>query len=395
VSVQISGSIKPDDDFRLKIDEAVVLDPRRNAGAYSLAERWTIEGEWPEGTLLEVDVFDGWQEEKRTVPWIAEITWSDGHVSQVSGGSLGTPQPSDPSIPHWYHDLGMSSQAYFSGGPWGTITEETHYLPNGAATLERSASSEDSFWKATQITHGAIKRGLDLQDSVNVEADLMSCEPLLLLWRKLIGTLDVTISRAEVSGGQIENKSVVFAGDVRSIKASGGKAVASCGIPRVFDGLLPPARFAPVCQWALYSTPCGLLTENWMFEGRVTFVGTPGYPFTFVISDVHRSNGDSFPENFGVRNWFAWGMLRSSTGETIPIRQSSGMSSLTVTLARDPNPMLQINEAVQLYPGCDGLPETCQSKFDNFVNWGGARVAAANLSLVKVNLPSGDSGGKK
>ena len=142
--------------------------------------------------------------------------------------------------------------------------------------------------------------------------------------------------------------------------------------------------------------PCGLVSGDWTFQARVADVGTPGYPFTFVVDTITQLNGEPLPAGFGAANWFAWGSIKSDN-DTIAIRQSSAIAggAVTLTLARDPNPMLSIGELVQLRPGCDGLPETCQGKFDNFLNWGGARVATANLSLVKVNLPGSDSGGKK
>ena len=47
-----------------------------------------------------------------------------------------------------------------------------------------------------------------------------------------------------------------------------------------------------------------------------------------------------------------------------------------------------------LIPGCDGRDSTCQSKFNNFPNWGGHRVPLKNLSLKALEIQSG-AGGKK
>ena len=263
-------------------------------------------------------------------------------------------------------------------------------------SYERDLSTATLSWEAIPITHGSIKRGIDLQDECTIEAEITQCPVLMSHWRKETGTVDITVERAEIDGATVTNRRVVFAGEIRKLKSRGTKAIVNCGIPRVFDAVLPRARFAPVCQWALFSVPCGLVSGDWTFEARVADVGTPGYPFTFRVDAISRQNGASLPSGFAASNWFAWGSLKSS-GDTIAIRQSTNISggSITLTLARDPNPMLTVGEIVQLRPGCDGLPETCGSKFDNFLNWGGARVAAANLSLVKVNVPGGDSGGKK
>ena len=263
-------------------------------------------------------------------------------------------------------------------------------------SYEHDLSTATLYWQAISITHGQVKRGIDLQDECTLEAELLECPVLMSHWRKETGTVDVKIERAEVSGETVINSQVVFAGEIRQIKSRGTKAVVSCGIPRVFDAILPRARFAPVCQWALFSVPCGLVSGDWTFQARVADVGTPGYPFTFVVDTMTQLNGEPLPTGFGAANWFAWGSIKSDN-DTIAIRQSTAIASgaFTLTLARDPNPMLAIGDLIQLRPGCDGLPETCQGKFDNFLNWGGARVSAANLSLVKVNLPGSDSGGKK
>lgn len=163
-----------------------------------------------------------------------------------------------------HHDLNMSTEAYFSSGPWGEITEATHYLPNGSAAIQRRQPGE------------------------------------------------------------------------------------------------------------------------------------PGYPFTFTFDSFVRADGGALPPSFGTANWFAWGSLHAGR-DLIAIRQSPAFSGgqIELTLARDPTVALAVGDLVELRPGCDGLAETCGGKFDNFVNWGGARVAAANLSLVKVNVPEADSGGKK
>jgi hypothetical protein len=276
------------------------------------------------------------------------------------------------------------------------VGEANEGIVSHFTSYEQDLSTETLSWEAIPITHGAVKRSIDLQDECTIEAEITRCPVLLAHWRKETGTVDVAIERAEVSGQTVINRQVVFAGEVRKLTSRGTKAMVSCGIPRVFDAVLPRARFAPVCQWSLYSVPCGLVSGDWTFEARVADVGTPGYPFTFVVDSITRQNGEALPSGFGSANWFAWGGLKSDD-DTVAIRQSSAVSggSMALTLARDPNPMLTVGEIVQLRPGCDGLPETCGSKFDNFLNWGGARVAAANLSLVKVNLPGGDSGGKK
>lgn len=306
-----------------------------------------------------------------------KLTWTTDAMAETSLEFRELPPEAIEPAPEPSESLGalptLASLYTFTQRPsFNALLEDSQVAEANEGTISRFTSYEHDLstatlsWQAISITHSEVKRGIDLQDECTLEAELR------------------------------DNRQVVFAGEIRQLKSRGTKAIVSCGIPRVFDAILPRARFAPVCQWALFSVPCGLVSSDWIFQARVTDVGIPGYPFTFVVDTIARLNGEPLPASFGTANWFAWGSLKSDN-DTIAIRQSTAIENgaITLTLARDPNPMLSIGETVQLFPGCDGLPETCQDKFDNFLNWGGARVAAANLSLIKVNLPGNDSGGKK
>lgn len=162
------------------------------------------------------------------------------------------------------------------------------------------------------------------------------------------------------------------------------------------DRLLPRMILQPGCNHSLFGVGCGLNQSDWEFDGQVASVDG-GWPYAVTIGDIERSNGGSLPD-IGV-GWFGGGWIRFGSGSasrSVPIVSSTAESggSITVTLSRPPFPAPDLGEEVSLLPGCDGVAGTCQTKFANWLNFGGHPLRPiANPSLVRVSGPL--AGGKK
>jgi hypothetical protein len=275
---------------------------------------------------------------------------------------------------------------------------------DGVPTVERVTSYETDLtyeghtYAAAKIEHGEIRQGLALdRDEVQLSADFSAVVSLLqLATLKLSAPLSVTIIAAEATGGAATNGGVLFSGEITKVNVKGSRlaAAASPG-GSAFDRKLPRALIGPQCNWALFSTPCGLAAADWKFTAAVNDPGAPGFPFTFELKNLARVAGD--PPVF-FDNWFAGGWIELGAGaawQRLPILQSTSPVAgvLTVTLSRDPEPFPQPNDAVVLYPGCDGRAVTCRAynaernpegKFDNYLNFGGHPfVPAGNPSIVR------------
>lgn len=274
-------------------------------------------------------------------------------------------------------------------------------------SYERDLTYDGNTYTAANITHGRVSKDIELNASVEIEADALEVVPLLKKWRKELGTLEVQIRIVSINGSTATNRKVAFNGEVQSgTRLQGGKIVPKGGPWQALSGLAPHAEFVPVCEVPLFSAPCGLLKSDWTFNAVFRNVGTAGYPFTFTIDTITRANGGSLPSGFGFLNWFAWGYVILPDGDKVKIKSSTALlgGEISITLARDPATFPAVDDTLQLVPACDGQAKTCKAfhavdnpegKYNNYNNWMGAWVAPGNLSLLKVNLPGDNSGGKK
>lgn len=124
------------------------------------------------------------------------------------------------------------------------------------------------------------------------------------------------------------------------------------------NGLGP--RFSRQCTTTIYSDKCGVLRDNFKTSGPATTV-MPGY----LLVPASQARGD---------NYFAGGIVtwsNNTTGNTERrLILSSTASDGKIVISSSP-PGLAAGQAVSLYPGCDHVITTCDSKFNNVVNYRG------------------------
>jgi uncharacterized phage protein (TIGR02218 family) len=123
----------------------------------------------------------------------------------------------------------------------------------------------------------------------------------------------------------------------------------------VFTSIRRPglrAKFEYGCRHTLYLPGCGVNREAYQHIGAVLSVSGG------LVVTVGGSG--SFPAGY-----FTGGMLLTSDGVA---RFLIAHTSDQVTLAR---PVAGLTGNVILYPGCDHLKETCNTKFGNLDNFGG------------------------
>lgn len=246
-----------------------------------------------------------------------------------------------------------------------------------------------------RINHGDIVSSINgSRDSVSITVGINESRIVkAAIARAVYGRVKVEVVVADRSGGEARNGRVVFAGEVESLKANGPTATLACkpwpGLSEVRIGRF---RMQPTCNHILYSEGCGIVTAALRYDAILASPGGSGWPFTFGLTGLARHSGSPLTV---TENWFAGGWIEVGD-DKVQIRASTEPHSgvLNVTLARDPNPFPNAGSDVTLYPGCDGRWDTCQTKFDNGLNFGGhPHIPVSNPSLVK--LSSAANGGKK
>ncbi len=264
-----------------------------------------------------------------------------------------------------------------------------------STSFESALTYGGNSYLSDRITHGSIKAGLMLdRDDVTITAGLDVDSPLFALaTMRMEAPLAIVIRSADVSGSTAINTAVLFTGEIISSKLKGqivtAKAVSG---GTIFDRKVPRFQFQRQCNHSLFDVGCSLAKADWKWTGTVQDPGAPGYPFEIIVESI------SGPVTASA-NLFAGGWVEFGTGATwqrraVLISTAESGAVLTLTVDRDPYPALTIGDAVSIYVGCDGSAATCQTKFDNYLNFGGHPfLPMSNPSIVRPT--TGSAGGKK
>lgn len=144
-------------------------------------------------------------------------------------------------------------------------------------------------------------------------------------------------------------------GRVQSAKATDSQVELEC--EPIYTSIRRPglrAKFEYGCRHALYGHGCGVGREAYKLEGLVLdLVGG---------LNVTVQGASLFPDGY-----FTGGILVSDDAAS---RFIVGHVGAVVTVSRPIN-SLAAGQNARLYPGCDHLRTTCESKFNNLDNFGG------------------------
>ena len=148
---------------------------------------------------------------------------------------------------------------------------------------------------------------------------------------------------------------VYWKGRVIGAKANGNNIEIEC--ESIFTSIKRPglrARFEYSCRHTLYQPGCYANRELYRHDGTIASI-TGG-----LSVNVGGASGEA-------DGYYTGGMLVAPSGAT---RFLTGHTGDVVVLAR-PLAELSAGMTVAIYPGCDHLKETCNTKFSNLDNFGG------------------------
>jgi uncharacterized phage protein (TIGR02218 family) len=198
----------------------------------------------------------------------------------------------------------------------------------------------------------AVRAGLLDEASVRVDRGYINAWPTTLALIP-IGTINVFVGRvAEIDFGR--SAVIINMNDPREL----------------LDTQMPRNLYSASCRYALFDSGCTLVRASFATAAAVTgSVDDQTLNLTANQADAYFSLGEiefTSGANNGLRN-----MVRSWA-------QAGGVAELLT-----PMPFAVSNgDSVNLYPGCDKLPTTCDGKFANLLNFGGEPyIPAAETAL--------------
>lgn len=194
-------------------------------------------------------------------------------------------------------------------------------------------------------TQELAKSGLE----INATRDL----PLIVdtIASPLLGVVGLTVYRRHRSDAEVTQW---WKGRVEGVRFEGGQATVSCvpiGTSLRRIGLRRPAQ--RMCPHALYDTGCNVSAAAF---------GASGTLLSWTGANVTASVFATQPNG-----WWVGGKIELDG----VLRFVVGHASDTLTLTSGV-PGLAQNAGFTVYPGCDHLANTCNVKFGNILNYGGA-----------------------
>lgn len=158
---------------------------------------------------------------------------------------------------------------------------------------------------------------------------------------------------------------VFFAGKVDNVKRDGkGKATLYCSIGKQRRGGLR-LTWSRGCPHILYDGQCRAVQDDFAYTATIETITGNG----FTVEAEPDNDGTSASElgffDGGIIAWDADGL------GTLEQRAIEKGSSTTEFLIFGRSDGLEVGQVVTMYPGCDRSASTCQTKFNNLVNYGG------------------------
>lgn len=251
------------------------------------------------------------------------------------------------------------------------VTQSWYYTSHDVAVVHMGQT-----WSPQPITHGQMVNSVDgISDAVEVTS-----------WRFDGNALNdyfpfppqkvYQVTIRELFSGASQSK-VLFAGRVKTVKAEGRKLTAQCVTALDADlRQIPRMRMQRLCPYTLFDYGCKLSPAAFVVHSVLTVMA--GALVTVNGAYASRAVG-----------YYLYGYVVATAPDgTKEMRQIVWSLACTATQAfltlNAPFQHVVVGAAIDVYPGCDLLPDTCKNKFNNFVNYGGMPFVDKNLALKAV-----------
>ncbi len=238
-------------------------------------------------------------------------------------------------------------------------------------------------YSPAQIDHGQLSTGTEGDtDTLALTLGDWADNPFRAWFpRHLAGSYGVTLAKVAfnpATGASVGDAVTVFRGMVTEVKRKGSLFTVSCKSGLALDGRVAPSFLVQTtCGYNVYQQDtCRLRGEDFELEGDLDAVDPDNAQLDFECAGLAAKAAD----------WLVGGAITITHGderETRTIRDAEALTSTKHRLTLSaPTVLAAVADSAVAKPGCDKLPATCGTKFDNFINFGGApKLSAKNLSV--------------
>lgn len=249
--------------------------------------------------------------------------------------------------------------------------KELYRFVEGSLVWTSTSSDKDEVYNSETYTSKAIGRNeVESKNELsrsNIEISVSIDDEMGRRWLKNVVDSVVTLTIFSKEGSSV---SVVWKGRLSAVKPEISEIVLV--FESIFTSLRRPglrARYQRSCPHVLYGRGCNLNKDDWAVSGIVTNVQS-----TAVVMPI----AATYPDGY-----FTAGIIEAPNGT---LRFITGHSGQNLTLIRQlddlsesfANSEYDFNYgnfyggiSARIFPGCDRVKETCNSKFSNLPNFGG------------------------
>ena len=235
-----------------------------------------------------------------------------------------------------------------------------------------------------------VKTGIRLdQEKLDFKSFKFDGNPLNKMWPfALDGILTLEIVEVDATAPSSATAKSRFYGDVWSVTSDYMATAVPFG--NLFDRKFPRFLLSVSDNYTQFSAPTKLAASAFVIPAQIKGVVDHGSQTLLVTSALGFAK---------ATDYFAGGWLETGTGPTIEKRgilhsAPSGTTDVTLTIDR---PLIKAanNQTLTMYPGYDGNIDTCETKFNNRINFGGHAYIPDVNPGVKAVKAKNTSGGKK
>ena len=229
------------------------------------------------------------------------------------------------------------------------------------------------------ITHGELRTGLKADtESLQIDSVIFDDNPLAQFVPFTL-PFPLNVEIIETTLPMLNAPTTLFAGTIQSVTAKGRKLTANCvSLIDAFERKLPRHVFQTRCNYAL-------------FEPSTCKLSRSGFAITATITAIDGTDPTIVTVSVGpdlATHWFTEGWIEVGTGNTEEIRTVKDSTRIDATHQRLnlTRPLFEniVGASLIALPGCDKRNVTCQTKFDNFANFGGMPYLPTDNQIAHV-----------
>jgi uncharacterized phage protein (TIGR02218 family) len=156
---------------------------------------------------------------------------------------------------------------------------------------------------------------------------------------------------------------LLFEGKVKRASFNNKVISAECGIDDEMASMLPHIVYQSYCNWQVFDCNCGLAAADYDVSAVVTVRDSSLISTTF----------GTYAAGHFTQGWVKFGgdmrFITNHAGSTIDLQLPFASELVT-------------GSTVYAYPGCDGAPATCISKYNNWLRWLGMPYIPSHNPVV-------------